>query len=248
MVHRAALDPGARRHFCGDHHHPLDGDRRAADATDDDGVRWYTTTATTAATTTADASARAAAAAVDAATTTTATATATVVRTAANSRVLVVNGNTFTIDASSKLDLVDNNLILNYSGASPAAGVEGMVKAGFNGGDWLGKRITSSSANVNRNFALGVSDNSRLVIPFSNTRLFAGEAVDTTAVLVKFTHRVDLDLDGAITSNDASVFNSRFREGSAARWVIGDVDFDGVFTSNDASIFNSFYNESLPLV
>jgi hypothetical protein len=55
-------------------------------------------------------------------------------------------------------------------------------------------------------------------------------------------------LDGVITSNDASIFNSRFNEGAAARWGIGDVDYDGIFTSNDASIFNSFYNESLPLV
>ena len=91
-------------------------------------------------------------------------------------------------------------------------------------------------------------ENSSLVIPFTATRLFAGEAVDTTAVLVKFTHRVDLDLDGVITSNDASIFNSQFREGNAARWGIGDVDFDGLFTSNDASIFNSFYNESLAAI
>ena len=74
------------------------------------------------------------------------------------------------------------------------------------------------------------------------------KAVDSTAVLVRFTHRVDLDLDGLISSNDASIFNSWFREGEAARWVIGDVDFDGRFTSNDASIFNSYFKETLPLV
>ena len=133
--------------------------------------------------------------------------------------------------------------MLDYSGPSPAAGVEGMVNTGYNGGDWLGKRITSSTANANRNFALAVSDNSRLAIPFSSTRLFAGEAVDTTAVLVKFTHRVDLDLDGVITTNDATIFNSSYSEGGASRWGIGDVDFDGLFTTNDATIFNSYYNE-----
>jgi hypothetical protein len=169
-------------------------------------------------------------------------------RTAANHRVLVIDGDTLNIDATSRLDLTDNGLLFNNSGASPAAGVEAMVRAGFNGGNWLGNRITSSTANANRNFALGVVENSSLVIPFTGTRLFAGEAVDSTAVLVKFTHRADLDLDGVITSNDASIFNSRFNEGAASRWGIGDVDFDSLFTSNDASIFNSYYNESLPAV
>jgi hypothetical protein len=65
---------------------------------------------------------------------------------------------------------------------------------------------------------------------------------------VKFTHRIDLDLDGVITSNDASIFNSRFNEGAPAYWSIGDVDYDHVFTSNDASIFNGFYNEALASV
>ena len=122
------------------------------------------------------------------------------------------------------------------------------MKAGFNGGDWLGKGITSSSANGNRNFALAVSDNARLTIPFDSTRLFAGEAVDTTSVLVKFTHRVDLDLDGVITTNDATIFNSNYGEGATSRWAIGDVDFDGLFTTNDATLFNSFYDESLGAV
>ena len=172
-------------------------------------------------------------------------------RSAANHRVLVVHADALSIDSSSTLDLADNDLVLDYSGPSPAAGVEGMVRTGFNGGDWLGKRITSSSANANRNFALGVADNSRLTIPFGDGttgRLFSGQAVDSTALLVKFTHRVDLDLDGVITTNDATIFNSNYSEGGAARWGIGDVDFDGLFTTNDATLFNSFYDESLGAV
>ena len=170
-------------------------------------------------------------------------------RTAANSRVLVVNGNTFTIDVNSKLDLTDNNLVLNYSGATPVAGVEAMVKTGYGTGNWLGKRITSSKANANANFALAVADNANLTIPFNTTtRLFAGEAVDITSVLVKYTHRVDLDLDGVITTNDATIFNSNYSEGGAALWTKGDLDFDSLFTTNDATLFNSFYSELLPAV
>ncbi len=44
------------------------------------------------------------------------------------------------------LDLTNNDLIVDYSGASPIADVEDMVRAGYNGGNWLGKGITSSTA------------------------------------------------------------------------------------------------------
>ena len=72
--------------------------------------------------------------------------------------------------------------------------------------------------------------------------------MDTTTILVKFTHRIDLDLDGVITTNDATIFNSNYTEGAPAYWSIGDLDYDGVFTTNDATLFNSFYNEALASV
>ena len=65
---------------------------------------------------------------------------------------------------------------------------------------------------------------------------------------MKFTHRIDLDLDGVITTNDATIFNSRYSEGAPAYWSIGDLDYDRVFTTNDATLFNSFYNEALASV
>jgi hypothetical protein len=64
--------------------------------------------------------------------------------------------------------------------------------------------------------------------------------------LVKFTHRVDLVLDGQMTGNDATIFNGAYGEGySGATWQTGDVDYDGASSSNDAAIFNGFYDESL---
>jgi hypothetical protein len=176
-------------------------------------------------------------------------------RTAANHRVLVIESGSVTIDTASKLDLTDNDLIVNYAGPpSPASGIEAMVAAGFNAGDWLGKRITSStaaSAEAAGNFMLGVAENASLAVPFGDGTtgpLFAGQSVDGTCVLVKYTHRIDLDLDGLITSNDAAVFNGSYSEGDAAIWSIGDMDYDGLFTSNDAALFNGFYDESLGAV
>jgi hypothetical protein len=173
-------------------------------------------------------------------------------RTASHHRVLVTNS--INIDAASTLDLADNDLIVDYTGASsPRPAIEAMVSAGFNLGDWLGKRITSSVAALpssNANFALGVAENKDLAVPFGNGTTtgpqFAGQSVDNTVVLIKFTHRVDLDLDGLITGNDAAFFNGGYSEDDlGATWLSGDIDLDGLWSSNDASIFNSFYDESL---
>jgi hypothetical protein len=151
------------------------------------------------------------------------------------------------------LDLGNNDLIVDYAlGASPRAVFEDMVRSGFNFGDWLGKGITSSTAAnplSNGNFALGVAENGQLVNPFGNGTtgpLFDGQSIDNTTVLVKFTHRIDLDFDGVVTGNDAAVFNGAYSEGdSGATWMTGDVDYDGTWSSNDAAIFNSYYDEGL---
>jgi hypothetical protein len=173
--------------------------------------------------------------------------------TSGGSRVLRVAS--ISVAAAGQLDLTDNDLIVDYTGSSPAGAVEAMVASGFDLGDWLGNGITSSVAAApasNSNFALGVAENNLLVNPFGNGTtgpLFSGQSVDGTAVLVKFTHRVDLDLDGLVTGNDAAVFNGAFSEGDGgATWMSGDVDYDGLWTGNDAAIFNSFYDESLPQI
>src|SRR5205085_8665672 len=75
---------------------------------------------------------------------------------------------------------------------------------------------------------------------------FDGQNVDDTTVLVKFTHRVDLDLDGKVTPNDAIVFATNYIQNGTGNWMTGDVDYDGKHTQNDAIIFATFYNAALP--
>ena len=109
--------------------------------------------------------------------------------------------------------------------------------------------IVSSTAALDSNFHLGVADNAQLASPFgtpSGGPLFSGVDVDPTTVLVKFTHRVDLNLDGLVTQEDASIFGGFYAQGSTAFWAIGDLDLDGLFTQEDASIFGGYYTEGLP--
>jgi hypothetical protein len=129
------------------------------------------------------------------------------------------------------------------------AAYEALVASAYNvTGDWAGDGITSSIAAQNGNYVVAIADNAALPAPFGSANggpLFSGVDVDLTTILIKFTHRADVDLDGVITPNDASIFGTNYSEGDPATWAMGDMDYDGVFTPNDASIFGTFYDESL---
>ena len=131
---------------------------------------------------------------------------------------------------------------------SPAAGVEGMVKAGFNGGDWLGKRITSSTANANRSFALGRVGQLPARDPVHQHSPVCrrggghhGSPGEVHAPCGFGPRRGDHD-------QRRDDLQQQLQRGRRRRWGIGDVDFDGLFTTNDATIFNSYYDESLGAV
>jgi hypothetical protein len=147
------------------------------------------------------------------------------------------------------LDVTNNDVVVDYTGASPAATLEALVASAYNvTGDWLGDGITSSIAAIDGAYTVAIADNAALAAPFGSAQggpLFSGVDVDLTSVLIKFTHRADVDLDGAITPNDASIFGTNYSEGDPANWALGDMDYDGVFSPNDASIFGTFYDESL---
>jgi hypothetical protein len=179
-------------------------------------------------------------------------------RTPTHHRVLLVDGSAgLSIDANSTLDLTDNDLVVDYAAAgnNPAASVEAMAAAGHNGGNWQGKRITSSTAAAPAsagNFAVAVADNATLTNKFGDGTggkpLFAGfMAVDDTSVLVKYTHRVDLDLSGTLNANDAITFSTNFN-GGAAHFSAGDLDYDTLYTPNDAILFATFYNPAVQQV
>jgi autotransporter-associated beta strand protein len=144
------------------------------------------------------------------------------------------------------LDLGNNDLVIDYTGgSSPVTSIEAMVASGYNGGNWLGKGITSSTAALNTGrYALTVIDNA--TIP---THLDNFDGVDTSnhnQVIVKFSWVADIDLDGLVTSNDAITFAAHYTEGAPANHQTGDLNYNGVFDSNDAILFAAAYSESLP--
>jgi autotransporter-associated beta strand protein len=153
---------------------------------------------------------------------------------------------------SGTLDLTNNDLIIDYAagGANPATDIEDMIRAGYNGGTWQGSGLTSSTAAAGGgDYVLAVADNALLASPFGNGTggkpKFAGQSVDDTTVLVKFTHRVDLNLDGLVTDADAIIFSTNFEQGASAYWGIGDLNYDGRFNDDDIILFSTFYDTGL---
>jgi hypothetical protein len=140
-----------------------------------------------------------------------------------------------TLTSGAKLDLNDNSAIVDYTGASPIANVVSLLSSGFNGGAWNGAGIMSSAAANDPTglHALGYAENSDL-----GDTLFAGQQVDGTAILIRYTKYGDNNLDGAVDiGNDFNLFLDGLSSGGSS-WIHGDYTFDGkIDLGNDFNLF-----------
>jgi hypothetical protein len=119
---------------------------------------------------------------------------------------------------NSTLDLTNNSLAINYTGASPAATIRGYLVAGYNGDQWNGTGIISSTAAATSNHitALGYTDSG-------------------SQILIKYTWIGDTDLDGVVTADDLA--NMAPVGTTNATWAMGDFNYDGVVNQDDYSLF-----------
>jgi autotransporter-associated beta strand protein len=149
---------------------------------------------------------------------------------------------------TAKLDLTDNNLIVDYpdAGPDPYAQIRDYIKAGRGTKDiygswlWNGMGITSSTAQATYQLnAIGVLDNAFLPANYRKADL-EGVPVDATAVMVKYTYYGDLNLDGVVDSNDLKLFITNYLTpppASQMGWQAGDFNDDGKADSNDLKLF-----------
>ena len=122
---------------------------------------------------------------------------------------------------TAKLDVTNNALVVDYTGASsPFDTIRAQVISAYNGGAWDGNGITSGNANAS-NFAVGYGEASALaaVPPVFGT-------VDSTAVLVRYTRYGDANLDGQVNLQDFNRLASNFGSTSGV-WTQGDFNYDG---------------------
>jgi hypothetical protein len=163
---------------------------------------------------------------------------------AASNRVGVLALTGSTGSWSSKLDLNNNKLVIDYTGASPLAQIADQIKSGYANGAWNGNGITSTSAATNNAGAnpkvgIGFAEASTLGIS-----TFAGQDVDGDSIVVRYTLLGDANVDGVVNALDFNALASGF--GSGTIWSSGDFNYDGVVNSGDFTALSQNFNSAMP--
>ena len=144
------------------------------------------------------------------------------------------------------LDLSNQSLVIDYSGASPRATVEQLLFSGSAGGAWNGPGINSSSAAAAAatpdRTAIGVVEATDLFMSFPGQ--FAGQSIDSTSVLARYTLAGDGNLDGVVTIQDFSNLAANFGQ-AGKRWFLGDFNFSGTVDISDFSLLASNFGKTL---
>jgi hypothetical protein len=155
----------------------------------------------------------------------------------------VVRVSALVIDNTSRMDLNDNLLIVDYSGTSPANSLQSLVSSGFAGGLWSGWGVTSTAARSTSHSALGLAEASDL----GSTTSFAGQPIDSTTVVVRFTVAGDTNLDRSVDIADLGTIASNWQK-AGQRWSQGNVDLsaDGLVDVSDLGILASNWQTTLP--
>jgi hypothetical protein len=140
-----------------------------------------------------------------------------------------------TVAAGATLDLSDNDLVLDYTGTSPAPTVVGRLAAARGAGDWTGDGITSSAAAADpqkRSTIAWAEASAILGLTASATAIWSGQTVDATSLLMKYTWYGDANMDGQVNADDYALIDRGMAKGLAG-WVNGDFNYDGVVNSGD---------------
>ena len=155
----------------------------------------------------------------------------------------IVRTPSLTIGAAGLLDLADNDLIVDYSSVSPVGVWAGSAYDGVTGYIQSG-RIISSAASGNLT-KFGVAEaREALAISGSQTSTFAGQSVDSTSVLVKFTWGGDANLDGKINIDDYGRIDGNVSQSpSVWGWFAGDFNLDGKINIDDYGIIDGNINQ-----
>jgi hypothetical protein len=161
--------------------------------------------------------------------------------TSGGAKVLAVSS--LVIAGSGTLDLNDNDLILDYSAGSPLPGVGSLIKRARNGGVWNGAGLTSSFArNASpRNTTLGLMEATDFKAINGAAATFDGQAIDNTAVLVKYTYYGDTDFNGRVNFDDYVRTDNGFNNHSSG-WVNGDFDGNGSVNFDDYVLIDLAFN------
>jgi hypothetical protein len=156
----------------------------------------------------------------------------------------VLSTRTLLLAGGAKLDLTNNDMILDYTGTSPLANIVTMIGSARNGGSWNGTTgITSSTAAAAnpKNTTLGTMEASDYKSIYGASATFDGQAIDATAVLVKYTYYGDADFNGKVNFDDYVRTDSGFNDHKTG-WSNGDFDGNGQVNFDDYVLIDLAFN------
>jgi autotransporter-associated beta strand protein len=140
-----------------------------------------------------------------------------------------------------RFDLTNNAVVVDYTSFSPLATLAAQIRSGYASGAWTGNGITSSIAAATPGHGVGFGEASQVFSLFPAN--FAGQLVDSTSVLMRYTLRGDANLDQSVNIADFSALAANFN--SAGSWARGDFDYDGLVGIGDFSVLASNFNRSV---
>jgi hypothetical protein len=154
-------------------------------------------------------------------------------------RVLVTKA--LTLTGTAKLDLIDNDLVLDYTGASQLAAIQSLINAARAGGTWTGNGLTSSAAlgNAQGNTTLGAMEATDYAAVHGGT--FDGQTLDSIAVVVKYTYYGDTDFNGKVNFDDYVRTDNGFNN-HLVGWTNGDFDGNGQINFDDYVLIDLAFN------
>jgi Ca2+-binding RTX toxin-like protein len=141
-------------------------------------------------------------------------------------------------------DLNDNDLILDYATpASPLPGVASLIRRARNGGAWDGSGLTSAFARnaPQHNTTLGLMEATEFKSMNGAAATFGGQAIDDTAVLVKFTYYGDTNFSGTVNFDDYVRTDVGFNT-NASGWANGDFNLSGQVNFDDYVLIDLAFN------
>jgi hypothetical protein len=139
-----------------------------------------------------------------------------------------------------RLNVTNNAIVLDYTGASPAASVLAMIQSARQSGGWSGSGLTSSLADASHR-AIGLAEASTLFGTFPATLL--GQTVYATSVLIRFTSYGDANLDGSVDTIDFNLLAAHFSH--AGEWRDGDFNYDTSVDSIDFNLLAANFGQTL---
>jgi len=168
-------------------------------------------------------------------------------------RVLAGGGNagtsrtgTLSISGSSKFDLTNHALIVDYTSTSPINDIQTLLSSAYAGGLWNGNGLTSSSAQT----AAGTTTKTALALVEATDlygafpAIFEGQEIDETTVLVKYALLGDTNFDTKVNTLDFNNLAGNFG-GGLKRWTNGDFNYTGTVDSTDFNLLLGNYGKTL---